>query len=385
MFEYEKKIIKYLEKHYIELMFIFITLISVLIRLLMRNFESKDFRIFLSPWFDYLKMNGGLKALANYPGDYNAPYVTIMALLTYIPVNKLYLIKAVSIVFDYGLAISCAELVKFLVPKSKKKILYLLTYSVIILLPEVMLNSALWAQCDSGYTMFVVLALLFLLKKDYTKSFIFLGLSFSLKLQFIFILPLFVILYVCEKKFSILHFFIIPAVDIITCIPAIIFGTPIKKILTVYFSQTGTYSNYLSLNIPNIYNIIPGNTSMFYKIGVLITLVALASMLVYVIYKKIKWNNEKILLLGLWSIIITTFLLPGMHERYLYMGEILAVIYYILYKKNLPMTIFLITSAVMTYSVYLFKAPDYLNILSVIFLLLIIYFTKNTLKELSQR
>ena len=384
MFKWEKKIIDIFEKDYLLLGFIIVTLIALLTRFYMLDYKSGDFNIYLGPWFDYLKDNGGLKALATYPGDYNAPYMTIMALLTYIPLDKLYLIKGFSIIFDFALAISSACLVKFLVSKNKNEF-FLLTYSIILFLPEVLMNSSLWGQCDSGYATFIILALLYLLKEKYVKSFILLGVAFALKLQFIFILPLFIVIYVSQKKFSFIHFLIIPVVDLVLSIPAIMMGKPLIDVLTVYFNQTETYSDRLTLNFPNIYTILTGWPSIFYKVGTLVTVAACAMMLGFIIYKKIKWNNEKILNLGLWFVVIVTFLLPCMHERYLFVGEILAVICYILYKKNLSLTIFVVFSSVVTYSSFLFGAPTYyLPYMGAIYTVIIVYFTRDTLRLLSE-
>ena len=209
MFKFEEKVINFCKKNYIILFVILITFLAFFVRFKMLDFASYDYNNFLKPWFDDLKSNGGLKGLATYKGDYNAPYMTILALLTYLPINSLYSIKFVSIVFDFLLAISSGLLVKELV-KQNKKIYFVLTYAILLFVPSVLLNGAYWCQCDSIYTTFIVLSLLFLVKEKYIPSFIMLGLSLSFKLQFIFILPLYLILYVMKKKFSILNFLIIP-------------------------------------------------------------------------------------------------------------------------------------------------------------------------------
>lgn len=387
MLKYEKKFINFCEKHYLLISFIIITLLSLLIRLFMLDFESRDYLIFLEGWFDYLKSNGGLFALSDYPGDYNAPYMIIMALLTYIPFNKLYLIKSVSIFFDFLLAFSSSLLVKELVAdKKKKEFCFLITYSIVLMLPTVVMNSAMWGQCDSIYTTFVILSLLFLIKERYISSFIMLGFSFSFKLQFIFILPLYVIIYVVKKNFSIIHFLLIPYVNIVMCLPAVIFGNSFVKCMTVYFDQTSTYKDSLVLNFPNIYNLIEGNVEIFYSVGVIFALFICILSLIYIIYKKIKFNNEKILNLGLWFIVVMTFILPGMHERYMFCGEIIAVIYYIVYRKNLLLLIFIILSSIITYSSYLNGLSfGYMQLMSIIYTVIIVYFTKCTLNVLNDK
>ena len=379
MIKFEKKILDFCKKNYVIIFGIIITLMALVVRVCMLKFESNDYRYFLSPWFDYLKSNGGLKALANYPGDYNAPYVTILSLLTYLPFNKIYLIKGFSVVFDFVLAVSSAFLASKLVTKEKKSV-FVLTYCILLFLPNMLMNSALWGQCDSVYTSFVVISLIYLIDHKYLKSFVFLGIAFAFKLQFIFILPLYVIYYVVKEKFSILHFLIIPFVNFIMCIPCILMGKPILDCFLVYFKQTSTFKEHLVMNFPNIYNLIGtgGDVGIFYRIGELSTVFVLALLLFYFIKNKIKLNKEKILLLGIYSTVITTFLLPGMHERYLFMAEILSVLYFIVYRRNILLPLFINFASVITYSNFLnqLKFP-YMSLLSIGYLIVIFLFTKN--------
>ena len=384
MLKKEKQLLEFLKKNYLIIFIIFITIIAILVRIKMFSYDNGDYADFLKPWFDNLKDNGGFKALATYEGDYNPPYMTIMALLTYLPINSLYSIKIVSVLFDFTLALSCAALVKELVKKNKKEF-FVITYTIVLFIPSVLMNGAYWAQCDSIYATFVVLSLLFLLKEKYTRSFIMLGLALSFKLQFIFILPLYIVLYVTKKKFSIFNFLIIPLVDIIMCLPAIIAGKPILECLTVYFNQTSTYSNYLVMNFPNIYQIFNGNPDIFYAVGELVTIVVCAITLFFVIFKKVKFNNEKILLLAVWFITIITFLLPGMHERYLYVGEVLSVLYFLVYRKNGFFALFINLCSIITYSNFLNGMNfQYMQLLSIGFAILLYFYTKNVFNTLKK-
>lgn len=338
----------------------------------------------MKKWFSYIKSHGNIKALKDYPGDYNVPYVTILSLLSYIPIKDLYLIKIVSIVFDFLLAISCSCLVSYLIKENKKEY-SLLTYSAVLFLPSVILNAGLWGQCDSGYAAFIIFALLALFKEKYIKCFILLGISFSLKLQFIFVLPIFIILYISKNKYSILNFLIIPIVNFILCLPAILMGNSLKKVMLIYFHQTQSYKDSIVLNYPNIYTIVPGKVDIFCKVGILFTLMVCGAMMAFVIFKKVNWNNEKILTLTLWFVVIVTYFLPRMHERYMFVGEILAVLCYILYKKNLHLTICVNIISMIVYSKFLFGMNSFnYSILSAIYLIVIIYFTKNVLILISK-
>lgn len=381
MTKIEKKIIEFVEKNKMWIFLSAITILALIVRYKLLDFKSDDYISFLKGWFDFFRQNG-FAGLKNYPGDYNAPYMTIMALLSYIPIKDLYLIKGVSIVFDIVLAVSAALLVKELVSKDKKW-LSILTYIIVLFLPQVILNGSFWGQCDSMYTSFCILALYFLVKEKYIKSFIFLGLAFAFKLQFIFILPIFIILYFSKKKFSLLNFLIIPAVNFVLCIPALIVGKPIIECLTVYFKQTKTYEDRLTANFINIYQIVNNNPEYMRFAGLALSLVICMVVLYYVLEKKIKWNNEKIITLALWFLVVLTYTLPCMHERYLFIGEILSIIYYICYRKNGSIVALININAIITYSSYLFGSTNIsFDIMAIIYLVVILYFSKNTFKLL---
>ena len=386
--KFEKELLEFICDNYLVLGFIFVTILAITMRVFMFSFESNDYTVFLSKWYAYLKENGGIMALATYQGNYNAPYMTLMALFTYLPIKSLYAIKIISVLFDFGLALSAAALVKYLVPKNKD-FYFFLTYSIILFIPEIALNGALWGQCDAGYTMFVILALLYLLKDNYFKSFIFLGIAFALKLQFIFILPLFIVIYFVKQKFPIWHFLIIPIVNFILCLPAIIVGKPIGELLVVYFKQAGEYRNSINLNFLNLYGLIAHageRAAILHYPGVLATMFACLMMLVYIIYKKVKLTDKKILNLGLWFIVITTFLLPSMHERYLYMGCALSAIYFITYKENFVIMLGIFIGSILTYFAYLFGlATAIKDIAIIVYTVVIAYYTKDLVRMLDDQ
>ena len=53
----------------------------------------------------------------------------------------------------------------------------------------------------------------------------------------------------------------------------------------------------------------------------------------FVYFKKVKFNNKMIIEFGMLSIMIATFLLPRMHDRYLYVCDVLSIVY-LIYNKN---------------------------------------------------
>ncbi len=373
--------------------FIVITIVAILIRSKLIFYESHDMTTCLKPWFFELRDYGGFAGLSREIGNYNPPYLTILAILTYIPALPLVSIKVVSIIFDFVCAIAVGKIVKIIFKNKKDvKIYSLMAYAITLFLPTVILNSACWGQADSIYTAFILFSIMFLLEKKYLRSFILLGISFAFKLQFVFILPLFIYVYISERKFPIYYFLIIPLINILMCVPAMIAGRSFLSCMEVYFGQTQMGFNYLSMNFPGIWNLfMPYLKDSYYifmsnqsytQVGIYVTIAVLGIMAFMVLYKKIKFNKQKIIEFGLWSVLITTYLLPFMHDRYLYIADILSIIYFIYNKDKLyvPLGINFISSVL--YGIYLFKFEQLpFIVLTLINTAIVILVTKDLIKK----
>lgn len=343
-----------------------VTIISMLIRIRGLNVLSTDMKGPLLRWFYLIKNNGGLKALALNIGDYNMPYLTIMALLTYIPISPIISLKMVSIIFDYLLAISSVKLINEMLKERYSKKIGITLYSLIVLLPTVFLNSAYWGQCDSIYVTFIVISLIYLIKERYILSFVFLGISFAFKLQFIFVLPVYVLYYLSKKEMNLKNFFVIPLVNIIMCIPSILLGKGILDCLKVYLNQTKEYNYSISLNFPGIYsllfnarkedNLVMLPNQWISKFMIVLVGIIFFSIALYVIIKKVKFNDNLIIESVVWSVIMCTFFLPYMHDRYAYIADVLSIVYCILYgKKKIYVPIGIQICSLYTYIFFLMR------------------------------
>ena len=182
-------------------------------------------------------------------------YKYIITILTYIPINDLYLYKAVSCIFDGILAVYVGLVVRHLV---KSDVTALIAYAVTLFLPNTFLNSGVWAQCDSIFTCFTVMSFYYMLRGKEKTSMIMYAISFSFKIQAIFYAPVIVIALLKGKlKWKSLPFF---AVGYIACaLPAMIAGmSPADALFGAYMKQVGEY-NRLTLNAPNLYQFISDN------------------------------------------------------------------------------------------------------------------------------
>lgn len=394
--EVENKIYKFIKKHIIPIGFIIITIFALYLRYTMIDFEAGDYHWFLEKWMNDIINNGKIHALKLSIGDYNCPYLTLLALVTYITTNPLYGIKLISIVFDFVMAISSVILINKLTEK-KNNIISLITYFAVLFLPTVFLNGACWAQCDSIYTSFIIISLILLLDEKYIHSFILLGVAFAFKLQFVFVLPVYILIWIKKRKFPAFYFGIIPIVNFIMCLPALIMGRPLKDVIMIYFRQTGTYSMYSSMNFPSIYNLFcpfseqtanaltRGDIDLG-KLGMIITIAIYAIMAFYFISKEVKLSKHNIIKLTIWSIVIATFFMPSMHDRYIYVADVLSIILLINLKnkESLFYALIININSLSGYIRFLFNV-EFLNIrvATVLQLLLVIGITYHLHKDLN--
>lgn len=321
-------------------------IIFLIIRICLFGIESNDYKNCLLPWFNQLQSNGGLSGLKLNISNYNMPYMTLMALMTYIPVNPLFQIKLLSILFDYGTAILGYKIITE-ITTNNKSVKSICTYTLLLCAPTVVLNSAVWGQCDSIYTFFVLSAVYFLIKKRFHAAFILLGCAFAFKLQFMFIVPLFGIYALCKRPILLLYFIYIPLINFLLCLPSILAGASPLYTYETYFGQTGFW--HLACNVANLSTLLPDLEVLSFYLQ-LFTILLFCFLLFAMFLKRKKWNglyeNEITLTLALISVFICYYFLPCMHDRYFYIADVLSIIWWMAYGTRKTLYIPLIINAV---------------------------------------
>ena len=139
------------------------------------------------------------------------------------------------------------------------------------------------------------------------------------------------------------------------------------------------------MNFPNIYSLILPTKEKNYvyapndyiaKIGIIVTILVFVVIALLVLYKKIEFNKERIITFGLWSVVLSTFLLPQMHDRYLFVGDILSILYFAYNRDKIYIPIGIQLVSLYSYSCYLFKAGQIpIQLISFMYLIIIIKLT----------
>lgn len=353
MSKIEKSVLDWIDEHLIILIGVLVSVAGLLVRLPLLDHISGDSRFFLLPWYEQILENG----LSVQVGNYNLVYQAAIWLMTKLPLEPLYAYKALSTVFDYALAVSTGALTGKLAGE-KKEWKALASYSAVLLLPTVFLNSCAWAQCDSIFCTFGILALLQLVKEKYPSAMVLLGLSFACKLQAVFFLPVFLFVYYRQRRFSVLQFALIPAAALLTGLPMILFGRNILDTFRIYFQQTETYP-YMSMNYPTPWLLLTheqvrAEYTLLGKAAMVVTVAVLAVLMLLWLHRGVQAKGEHILMMGFLLAYTCVLFLPSMHERYGYPYEIMAVALAVLMPKTLPLCAGLVGISLCTYGSYLF-------------------------------
>jgi Gpi18-like mannosyltransferase len=283
---------------------------------------GQDMKEFLLPWYNIILQHGGFAALRDTSfSNYTPPYLYLLSLATYFPaIPSVIAIKIYSITFD----VVCALVIFFIAHCFLGKRSSWLVALIVLLLPTVWVDSAWWGQCDSIFTAFLLLTVLFILKGKPWWVMVMFTIAFAFKFQAIFLAP-FILLMFLTRKIPWRSLTIVPAVFLLMMLPIFVAGQPVLNSLTIYLKQTDSYQ-LLTKNAPSIYAFFSSNSPA--KLGWIGFFLAGVGTLIYLWIgwkQRNQMTQERMIELALISFLVLPFLLPRMHERYYYSAALFAI------------------------------------------------------------
>lgn len=353
--------------------------VALYMRMAVMDVRTADYMNFLVEWVQTFREQG-FSAITQDVGDYNLPYMYILAMIAKVPVHDLYIVKLVSILFDLLLAL----LMMGMVGRFLNKRYEVLTLSIVLLIPTVWFNGAYWAQCDAIYVFFTIACLYAMLADRPVLSVAMLTVAFSFKLQTIFFFPM-VLFGLYFKKYKIRHALVFPVVYLLMILPALLMGRSLISTLMIYLNQASQYNSRLTYNAPNIYQLfpdvevgytnewnllkyIPGTESTdldwMYTLdmmrGISQALIPFAAVIVvaviYYLFQNRKYlDYSMVWMLVLLSTLLLPMILPKMHERYFALADMFAILYGLRYRKRFYVPVLVISSSFFSYYPFLFR------------------------------
>ena len=297
---------------------------AFLLRALCLDYETLDYQNFLSHWVAYYREHGGFRAIAHPLGNYNIPYLYFLCLFSYLPIRDLYLIKLLSILFDVLLAFAAAMLLGKVREDAAPR---LACFFTVLYLPTVVLNGALWAQCDSIYVALALLGIWLAMEDRPVLSILCFTLSFGFKLQAVFLLPMLAVFWF-QGRFKLWHFLLFPVFYVFLVLPAVLLGKPFLETLTLYASQTGSIGSGLNYNSPSIYAFVRtvSDERSASTLGIYGAFAWLIVMLALCFRFRDRMGSRAAITAALLFAVGIPFLLPHMHDRYFFAADVLSVV-----------------------------------------------------------
>jgi Gpi18-like mannosyltransferase len=308
--------------------------LALVVRWVVLDLRSFDVDNWVIPWYDYIQSHGARALGVEIPspdirGNYTPPYYYLLYVATFFNgiAPKVYLIKAISVIFDFLASFFVFKIVHL---GSQSETRAWLAFLATLFAPTVIANGALWGQSDVIWASLLLGSVYFSLACRPFLVVLFFGLALSVKAQAIFLLPYLLVLMLCSRlPWTLLP--LIPVVYVLMMTPAILMGRSIIDVFQVYLRQ-GSFYNKLSLNAPNLYYFasspyLPSNR--YYLTGTILgaTITVLASLLFawHAWWRQGTLSPQLLVFRATVSLTLAPFLLPKMHDRYFFAADLSSI------------------------------------------------------------
>jgi len=343
---FEESLRYYFELHANIIFVLLITTFALMARIRLLGFESVDYIQCLNPWYIKLQQEGFLAFKEKF-SNYSAPYLYLLYLMTKTGLSSLYGVKIISIIADIVMSLASFALIRRL---TDNKIAALSGYALILLSPTVVLNGAAWGQCDAVFTCFIVIALYYLVCEKYFLSVLIYGIALSFKLQAIFVLPVYVSLGL-HGLFPLSYLLVCPVLYVVFHIPQIFVGAKISTIFFRTYAEQVRGFKDITLNAPTLFAFCDNDNLLVQKSFVNLGVgLALTGSFLYHVNKALCRN--KVLSCAFFSVFIP-YVLPRMHERYFFIGDVLTIIYACCRPSRFFVPIFVGVASLLSYMPFL--------------------------------
>lgn len=292
--------------------------LAMLARMSFIERSSGDYDIYLADWIDRLAAGSFSAGMQANIGEYNVLYQYILFVITRLGMPALYAVKAVSFIGDAFLAGAAAKLAG----KRNGR----LAFGAVLLLPTIVLNGGMFAQCDSLYAACALWGLALALDGKPGPSAACFALSLAFKLQSAFLLPIVIVLW-AGGKLRVREALIFLLTLFAVMLPALLGGKSLANILGVYTAQTGLYTglNYNAASFFGLMETAGLDVYAYGNFGLALAFGACALLVIAGVRRAQEMTDGETVRLALLMVLLIVFLLPRMHERYFYMAVPLSV------------------------------------------------------------
>jgi Gpi18-like mannosyltransferase len=338
-----------------------ILLASLLSRAVCFDVITSDYTIYYEKWIEILRTQPGLQAFAQPFADYPPLYLYLLKLIGFVPIPGVYVVKAISTVCDLLIALFACAILRRASPEKESLQRTACQFSVMLSIPTVLINSSLWGQADSVYAAGIIASAYYIVRGRPLPATIAFAVACCLKLQSIFFLPVLAGFLLARGQLH--QLLCVPLVFVCSIMPGVLAGGELNYWMFIYLTQIHEQTD-LSVNAPTVFAFFrsvteerqPNAMVLLFWIGTGLAAMSGIVMTILAAWASRKRSSDMLLLSCALSTAILVFCLPRMHERYLFLADIFAVIYALHRPRCWPAPVLIVSASLLAYLSYLSAA-----------------------------
>jgi hypothetical protein len=339
----------------------FAFLASVTIKLALVPLTTPDMAVFLLPWLQHVEARG-LAAVGDTFTDYAPGYTYLLLLVAPLAgwLPGIAVIKLLSITADCVMAV-CGGVVVARASGDAARGAF--AAALLAGLPSVVLNSGVWGQNDSIWTSAILVCVLAMTSgrptARATSASLWFGLALAFKPQAVFLGPLLVGFLLAQRAAG--RLLLVPLPYLLLAAPMLIAGRSWTSVFGVYVSPAMSETEALSNNAASLWTWISPLTGESQAAGIVgvVCAVLVGGVMARAAARptaRTMGRNERSADLVIGAALCCTlmpFLLPKMHDRYFFAGEVLAAMAACLRPSLLLAAVATQTAALLAYHPFL--------------------------------
>ena len=309
------------------LILIALLLLALVLRVAYWQIEFPDFIYFLDPWLNELRVRGPSIIGTQFAyANYHPPYLYIIWFFSLFVPDNISVIKLVGLLGDIALAGAVYGIVRQILPQ--RPLRATIGAVLVLCLPTVLFNSAVWGQCDAIYSAFLLYAVLMVLKKKLQWAWIMFAVVVSFKTQGLFLLPFMGFVTFYHRQWRTVLYGVVAGAMLLGM--PIVFGVPAEGLIGYYMKDFQPMWGVLRLSwwCPNLMSWLPNEQYGAWRAVGLVLFGGLLLMACYAGWRRFALSRDSVALVALaaLSCMAATFVLPQVHGRYYFPAEILLLV-----------------------------------------------------------
>ena len=290
---------------------------------LFADYYAGDIHMFIGPWYQNIVAKGALAAFSEPFSNYTPTYLYLLSAMT--PFHDLlpeqYVVKLLSWLGALWLVFATYRLLEAAGSRIEAA-------PTVLLLPSIIGNVSMLGQADTFWVAPCVLALANAMERKHTRTAVWSGVAFTFKAQAVFFAP-FVAYIFFKKRVAVWKWLIPGLVYVVAMLPAWLAGWPAWDLATVYFRQAEWQPDggYFISNSGSIWTLYgwwhPLMAMQTYWVGFATAAIA---MVAYWLFLP-TLDPPRMVVAAALSASFVPFFLPGMHDRFFILADVLAFLY----------------------------------------------------------